>query len=179
MFANVREHLRTGTWCPGAESNHRHHDFQSCALPTELPGHRARERAQVGAGFIESRARAVQKREKKINPYSALFFGARRRIFAACAVFLFVLLALDPVDAGEPAMKVDIGAALGTKRRISLHLRLAANRARRSGHDAEISFGHGLYIEPRAVRAIAIVYCRLTQPNRTGNPSPESIASDS
>ncbi len=23
---------------PGAESNHRHHDFQSRALPTELPG---------------------------------------------------------------------------------------------------------------------------------------------
>ncbi len=27
-------------WCPGAESNHRHCDFQSHALPTELPGHR-------------------------------------------------------------------------------------------------------------------------------------------
>jgi hypothetical protein len=26
-------------WCLGAESNHRHHDFQSCALPTELPRH--------------------------------------------------------------------------------------------------------------------------------------------
>ena len=26
------------TWCPGAESNHRHADFQSAALPTELPG---------------------------------------------------------------------------------------------------------------------------------------------
>jgi hypothetical protein len=26
-------------WCPGAESNHRHGDFQSPALPTELPGH--------------------------------------------------------------------------------------------------------------------------------------------
>ena len=26
-------------WCPGAESNHRHEDFQSTALPTELPGH--------------------------------------------------------------------------------------------------------------------------------------------
>src|SRR5690554_876283 len=26
-------------WCPGAESNHRHEDFQSSALPTELPGH--------------------------------------------------------------------------------------------------------------------------------------------
>src|SRR5262245_18432454 len=25
-------------WCPGAESNHRHVDFQSAALPTELPG---------------------------------------------------------------------------------------------------------------------------------------------
>ncbi len=36
-------------WCPGAESNHRHCDFQSHALPTELPGpkqppHRGRGR---------------------------------------------------------------------------------------------------------------------------------------
>src|SRR6266511_4574462 len=27
------------SWCPGAGSNHRHCDFQSHALPTELPGH--------------------------------------------------------------------------------------------------------------------------------------------
>ena len=27
------------TWCPGAGLNHRHCDFQSHALPTELPGH--------------------------------------------------------------------------------------------------------------------------------------------
>ncbi len=26
------------TWCPEAESNHRHGDFQSPALPTELSG---------------------------------------------------------------------------------------------------------------------------------------------
>ena len=26
-------------WCPGEELNHRHSDFQSLALPTELPGH--------------------------------------------------------------------------------------------------------------------------------------------
>ena len=28
-------------WCPGTESNHRHVDFQSTALPTELPGRMA------------------------------------------------------------------------------------------------------------------------------------------
>ena len=28
-------------WCPGAESNHRHEDFQSSALPTELSGQRS------------------------------------------------------------------------------------------------------------------------------------------
>ena len=32
--------LKLGKWCPGADSNHRHADFQSAALPTELPGHR-------------------------------------------------------------------------------------------------------------------------------------------
>src|SRR5580658_208207 len=30
--------LLISMWCPGAESNHRHCDFQSHALPTELPG---------------------------------------------------------------------------------------------------------------------------------------------
>src|SRR5207237_10453526 len=34
------EALSLRNWCPGAESNHRHGDFQSPALPTELPGHR-------------------------------------------------------------------------------------------------------------------------------------------
>ena len=29
--------LRGERWWAGAESNRRHQDFQSCALPTELP----------------------------------------------------------------------------------------------------------------------------------------------
>ncbi len=29
---------KTGNWWPGVELNHRHGDFQSPALPTELPG---------------------------------------------------------------------------------------------------------------------------------------------
>src|SRR5713101_8808891 len=32
------ETLTSWNQCPGAESNHRHEDFQSSALPTELPG---------------------------------------------------------------------------------------------------------------------------------------------
>src|SRR5690606_27115210 len=28
------------SWCPGTESHRRHGDFQSLALPTELPGQR-------------------------------------------------------------------------------------------------------------------------------------------
>jgi acetyl esterase/lipase len=34
-----RFQFKGGKWCLGAGSNHRHHDFQSCALPTELPRH--------------------------------------------------------------------------------------------------------------------------------------------
>ena len=33
-------------WWPGTELNRRHHDFQSCALPTELPGLPKRCRAE-------------------------------------------------------------------------------------------------------------------------------------
>jgi hypothetical protein len=35
-------------WCPRAESNHRHYDFQSHALPTELLGHPVPEAKALG-----------------------------------------------------------------------------------------------------------------------------------
>src|SRR3954452_13835278 len=54
-MADDGEHLRTAAWCPGAESNHRHCDFQSHALPTELPGHFQSAR-ELGAG-VYSQAR--------------------------------------------------------------------------------------------------------------------------
>ena len=44
--------LRVIKWCPGADSNHRHADFQSAALPTELPGQIA---DPVWMGFSEER----------------------------------------------------------------------------------------------------------------------------
>jgi hypothetical protein len=38
-------YLAEKKWCPEADLNHRHADFQSAALPTELSGH---------LGFFES-----------------------------------------------------------------------------------------------------------------------------
>ena len=38
-----------GKWCPGADLNHRHADFQSAALPTELPGRRRSATAYIAA----------------------------------------------------------------------------------------------------------------------------------
>jgi len=45
--------LRRGSWCPGAGSNHRHCDFQSHALPTELPG-RSLESAKTEGAAVYS-----------------------------------------------------------------------------------------------------------------------------
>src|ERR1700742_2831325 len=44
-------------WCPGAELNHRHADFQSAALPTELPGHTVER-----TGFLVDAPPSVQRR---------------------------------------------------------------------------------------------------------------------
>src|SRR5512138_727145 len=66
-------------WCPGAESNHRHHDFQSCALPTELPGRRALaacRRAERSA-VIGSRAGPVQTRGPAVGIVSETCSWAR------------------------------------------------------------------------------------------------------
>ena len=44
-----------GKWCPETESNRRHEDFQSSALPTELSGHSAKVQKEL----ILRRARII------------------------------------------------------------------------------------------------------------------------
>ncbi len=46
-------------WCPGAESNHRHEDFQSTALPLSYPGTGERAR-RSGSGFLGEGHATVQ-----------------------------------------------------------------------------------------------------------------------
>src|SRR5579862_9337031 len=66
-------------WCPGAESNHRHCDFQSHALPTELPGRlnprdaRGKRKRRVIAG---SRFQA----KRRAEPIFELSEVAQRRL---------------------------------------------------------------------------------------------------
>ena len=49
-------------WCLGADSNHRHADFQSAALPTELPRRSAsRDPALAGAASIREGGEQVQR----------------------------------------------------------------------------------------------------------------------
>ena len=58
-------------WCPGAESNHRHCDFQSHALPTELPGRLAPSR-RSGWRLIGAGLRLVQRERGTISRGAAL-----------------------------------------------------------------------------------------------------------
>ena len=60
-----------GEWCPGADLNHRHEDFQSTALPLSYPG-TGDEYASSGRGVLGF-DRSACKRE---NASSSNFFNA-------------------------------------------------------------------------------------------------------
>jgi hypothetical protein len=136
-------------WCPGAESNHRHCDFQSHALPTELPGRQGppRGRAKQSARFIEAGFPPVQTSRSAVGKRSKLTFRAGRsgfpsRLFILPVARLFarVLPALplgvvlgfgsrNRVVARQPAIEVNVLAAPGTERPKPFGRRLAADRA--------------------------------------------------
>ena len=50
----TRTHRIRQNKCPGTESNRRHEDFQSSALPTELPGPIARRRNVTWVSILHS-----------------------------------------------------------------------------------------------------------------------------
>ena len=143
-------------WCPGAESNHRHRDFQSRALPTELPGRR--ETARCGPskarGVIEAQVRTVQQRPGASSggTFAAVMEAglAHGRIplqrpepgdksdsigtvvppaWSLGFLFLVDLGGGDRINALEPAVEIDIGATRRAERPEFLDRRLGADRA--------------------------------------------------
>ena len=106
-----------GKWCPGSESNQRHRDFQSLALPTELPGH--------GRAFCIGEDMLID------NP-SALVEGgiAAIRINIGVRVRIVSRVCRDDVTFSEPAAKINVLAAFGAEGTEQVLGRFAANRAR-------------------------------------------------
>src|SRR5579864_4739854 len=103
--------------CPGTESNCRHADFQSAALPTELPG--LTEKAAM-AGFLGETRRSVQ-------PRFSVQFGVFVRLIGLVAFAR--RRTRNRIVAREPTREIEVLATLGTEwpqQRIS---GLAANRA--------------------------------------------------
>src|ERR1700748_2167017 len=86
------------TWGLGAYSNHRHADFQSAALPTELPRRRPPSR---GAASIEEPLSEVQQ--------------ARSVVFRLCAGGVRIVRTRDRVVTAQPAVQVEVRAAFGTE----------------------------------------------------------------
>ena len=91
--------------CPEAESNHRHEDFQSSALPTELSG-------QKQTGFNSTRRKYFVSRNETssfINKETPALFlknrgplntekrGMERWFFLLRCVFVFLYLYVKPV----------------------------------------------------------------------------------
>ena len=90
---------------PGAESNCRHHDFQSCALPTELPGRNLRTLRPEAKSAKPTELPGRNLRTRPVRP------GYRRKTRAARAARAAVEAARNDVASAfsrEPRSRVDI-----------------------------------------------------------------------
>ncbi len=72
---NLAESGVSVSWCPGTESNRRHGDFQSPALPTELPG----QRGAIKRIWLCS---VKRENEKNLSADGRLRIFGRRRAFS-------------------------------------------------------------------------------------------------
>ena len=111
-------------WCPGAESNHRHCDFQSHALPTELPGPRSHSPNGVGGGCL-AHARTRIKRQ----PNAGRVFVSRRVRRWRRVLVQFRRRSRNPINPGQPTPKVNLLTPWRTKWPGSLRRRAPADRA--------------------------------------------------
>ena len=94
-------------WCPGAESNHRHEDFQSTALPLSYPG--------TGPDSIAAGGSRCSRQGPRCCPAQTLvFFGGLR--LCCNALFFFLCIHRDCVLAQHPPPQIDVRAATRTER---------------------------------------------------------------
>src|ERR1700758_299827 len=95
---------RYAKWCLGADSNHRHADFQSAALPTELPRPvrprtgRRRSLGVFAGGRLYGRPPAL----------SSVRLGVVLRDGSWCVFVVLIASAGDGVAPCEPAVQVQV-----------------------------------------------------------------------
>ena len=110
-------------WCPGAESNHRHADFQSAALPTELPGH-------PGAGAWPPPRAVRPALIEELPPPVQRAEGVRSAALPLPGFGIEIgrLVTGDAVAPIQPSTEIEIGTTLGTEGPVAPHRRTAATR---------------------------------------------------
>ena len=95
-------------WCPGAELNHRHLHFQCSALPTELPGNLGL--LTGAASYKDWISRCPEQAGRRTPTHRPGSLVSSHRSSSSILGYRY------NIDAGEPAMKIDIGAALRAER---------------------------------------------------------------